>query len=259
MTDITSQGIFDVVVSLLVATLYGIVAWTIINRSVSRRARMPNQGFAVWWWGLAALTGVGAAWRVVLWFTTPSVPVYMAYTLSVLLMIMIAFAGMMYYFLYLWSGRELLWAPLSLFYLGMYVFFVYYIQLQAPLGYDAQGSMQFANDLSDSPLSTAVGLLLLVPPIIGAALYLGLLRKAKDRLLRFRIGIVASSILVWFLVLLGSSLGDVREAYPWWAYVSRAIAAIAAALTLIAYRPPPVVQRWLKLDMAPKAEHSVDM
>lgn len=246
--EITATELVDLALQLVVAVLYGLVAWTIANREVSDRARLPNQAFSVWWWGLAVLTGAGILWTVGSWVREPSLAGFMAYLHFVLLLIMVAFSGMLYYFLYLWSGKSNLWVPISVFYFGLYIFFVYYIQLQEPISLDADGGLAYANDLSESTWATVISVTWLLPPIIGAGLYLGLLRRVQEPLLRFRIGLVASSVIVWFLISIGGSVAGAAQDADWWTYLSRAISAAAASLTYIAYRPPPVVRRWFKLD-----------
>lgn len=258
VVEITGPLIFDLIIQVVVAVLYGFVAWTISRREVSERARLPNQAFSVWWWGLAVLTGAGVLRSVGLWFRNPSLPTYMAYLHFVLLLIMIAFAGMLYYFLYLWSGRSNLWVPISTFYFGLYIFFVYYIHLQEPTGLDAEGSLQYANDLSDSIWGSVVSVAWLLPPILGAGLYLGLLRRVHEPLLRFRIGLVATSIIVWFMFSIGGTLSGASTDADWWTYLSRAVAATAAGLTLVAYRPPAKLRQWLHLD-PPKPKPDASM
>ncbi len=248
--EFTTTVVFDLVAQAVVAVLYGFVAWTIAGRKVSDAGRLPNQSFALWWWGLAVLTGAGVVRTVGLGFAAPTLPGYMTYLHFVLLLIMVAFAGMLYYFLYLWSGRNNLWVPISLFYFGLYIFFVYYIMLQEPSGFDAEGNLVYANDLSGTIWGTIISVTWLLPPIIGAGLYLSLVRKVREPLLRFRIALVASSIIVWFLIVIGGSLtGAATEASDWWTYLSRIIAALAAIFTFIAYRPPRAVRKLFNLEV----------
>ncbi len=247
MEHIATSAVIDLVLSLVIAVLYGAVAWAVANRHVSAGARVANVSFATWWWALVVVTVLGVAWTLLYWIAEPSLALWWAYLVLLLLLIFVAFAALLYYFLFLWSGRNSLWVPIGLFYLAVFVFFVWYIAVQEPSGFDATGEIVYANDLADSPLATAVSALWLLPTIIGAGLYLSLLRKVPHRMQRFRIGLVASSIIVWFLLIITSSLSDVGDA-TWWTYVSRLLSATVATLTLIAYRPPTWLRDWMRLD-----------
>jgi hypothetical protein len=255
---ITFSAGLELSLSIIIGILYGAVAMTVGARKVSKESRIANGSFSVWWWGLAALTLFGELWTIVQWFVPTTLPLWIAYISFVLLIIMIAFTGLLYYFLYLWSGREWIGVPIALFYLGMFVFLIYYVMLQEPTGIDAEGTVIFANDLSASSMGTAIGVLWLLPTIIGASLYLSLLSKVKSREARFRVIMVASSILFWFLILLSSDISGLNEA-SWWTIGSQIISMIVAVVVLLAFKPPAAIRRWIQPDGPPRLPPEIDL
>lgn len=230
---------------LLVATgfVYGVVGRVVMRRPLRGDARTASTLFGVWWFALAALQLVYAAMRVLGWAGLTDVALFATFVHLEWLALSIALWGLLYYLLYIFTGRSSLLWPTTAFYLAYYVGVVYLIAVAEPTGVVVGAwtvTLQYANE--PTPVAASLVVLLLLVPILGGAIgYARLYFHAEGATQRYRIGLVSVTILVWFgsalvVQLLGNSGDD------WWRVVNRLIGLAAAGLVYAAYRPPAWVR-----------------
>jgi hypothetical protein len=232
----------DAAVDAAVAVVYEVVGYRLSRHRVAGDSRAAFQGFAIWWQGLAATGALAAVLSLVVAFD--ALPLAGLRVLGFLLGIpfVVGLAGLVFYLSYLFTGRRSLLWPIA----GVYALYEL-LQVWQALRSSATGVFvrNWRPTLAIAPPASATFtalslLLLLVPPLAGAIAYLGLLGRTSDATSRYRIGMVAGSILAWLASVLAISipvaLGDA------WQVASRAVVIASALALYLAYRPP----RWVR-------------
>jgi hypothetical protein len=244
--------------------LFATVAYVVRRRQVSADARGARNGFVLWWAGLAFL-----GLFVLAFDPRIGIDLYgygIGFVLVVIYVILGGYfamiAGLVYYLLYLYTGkRATKWWVVG-FYVALFAYLVYYFQsLDPTIGVRPDG--QSFLDMGDRPSGLDARSLLLtagfvLPPIGAAIAYLALFFKVKDRTGKYRILLVSVAILLVFLFSLGSSLTSLDNSTEPPATVdeqralersqdlrgifSGLLSAVAAGLVFLAFRPPTWVQ-----------------
>ncbi len=233
-----------VIYGVLVTILYAYVGRSVGGRQVSPQARLAQQLFVIWWYGLAASSLIGAVQTILYINGRLSVVMFSVLGQLVLLLIIVALWGLLYYLVYLYTGSRRSIIPLSIFYVAFYVVLLA-MSLTNPVErlVDDGWSITGEPALEFSRIAGILLTLVLIGPQIGAGLaYFRLYFKVDDRTQKYRIALVSWSIIVWFgLATLGSlaQLSDVTA----WQWISRFLGLAAALTILAAYRPPGWVQR----------------
>lgn len=235
----------DFVSNLAAAAIYAAVARMLAARPVEASAVRARRAFSTWWGVLSLLSLYGAFADAVTLAGGWTLPLLVAATHVLMLAILLGLAGLLYYLIYLYTGREGAWKPILAFYVAFWAFLVYYIEALRPDGIQEgviTPQLHYLHDPSASPLAPLLGLLL-VGPIIAAALgYFTLFFRTREPTQRYRIAVVALSIVLWFSFSLVGSVTGVNRDLPW-VIASRAVSLAAAACVYAAYRPPRWVQR----------------
>lgn len=238
--------------------VYAIVGIIVLRRRPMPDARLANLGFALWWLGLAAL-GVlsipaGFGWNL----AEQGLVVWRLWIYLLIPMIYVALAGLLYYLLYLYTGRRAIYRPVAAFYLAMTGYLVWLVEGGRPfLTTDEAGQamVDFADPIPE--WATLLWSVLLVLPVLAAAVAYGVLFfRTHDREARFRIALVASAIILWFsFSLINTVLGFGSEAEASFVEqaISQSLGLLAAVMTLFAFAPPPPVRRWLHAGRMPQA------
>ena len=218
------------------------------NRLARRRMASPETRlawalFVVWWYGLAATTLVGGVLNLLGALAVTDLALFVTFTYVNLLTICVGLYGLLYYLLYLFTGNQRLLTPLTLFYIGYYIFLVYYITYRNPIGLQiGRWSAALQYERSQAGPFFALALMLLVfPQIIGSLAYFSLFFRVQDPTRKYRTALVSWSIIIWFGVALAASAFGLAQ-QDWWQMVSRLIGLGAALAILLAYEPV----RWIK-------------
>lgn len=228
------------------AAVYAYVGDRLRRRRVSEEARLAAQLFSLWWLALAGATAITGLTHLAGALGNTDLALHVTLTSVNLLLICAALWGLLYYLVYLFTGRKGAVVPLSVFYAAYYVSLVYYVTSSHPAAVELrrwQAALVYEQPLA-GPLFTALVLLLVVPQIVGALAYFTLFFRVRDRTQRYRIGVVSWSIVLWFgsaLVAAAAGLGQ-NDA---WQVASRAIGLGAALAILMAYEPPGFLKRRL--------------
>lgn len=217
------------------AALFALVGRAVQRRPVSAESRSANVGFVTWWYGIAALTVVGAVQ------TLPGFPLdlrlFLVLTVLLVFVLCAALVGLIHYLVFLYTSRRNILTYLVVGYLAYFAVFLAFLWQSHPIGVEAERwgpTIEYERTIDSGPLYIAVIAGLLGPPLIAAAAYLRLYRVVDDRMLKRRILLVSLSILVWF----GSSLVGLTpgaEGADWWRVTSRLIGMAAAATILYAF------------------------
>lgn len=179
-----------------------------------------------------------------------SVAGLMTYTQVLLLVILAALAGLLYYFLYLLTGWRSMWRTITFAYAAYYVAILFFLQWADPVGIK-QGaisdSLEYGREVTGHWFATVLGALLLAPVFIGALGYFSLYFKAPDRSGRFRIGALAGAFVFWFGTSLLASYVFHWNDHTWWRWASSLVSLIASYMVYISYRPPAWMRKRFRL------------
>lgn len=241
----TTTILLDAGLAAAIAAVYAYVGMTVGRRRVEGDARLASWSFVAWWYGLSVTTGIAAARNFLGAAGVLHLPIHLTLTQLSLLSLTVALGGLLYYLLYLFTGkRSLVWWVVgfyALFYLAL-DYFVAWLDPVAVTAGEWQVRYEYANEPESGSAPVVLFLLaLVVPHILGAVAYARLWFRVDDPTQRYRIGLVSGTILAWFgSALLASFAGF--SSLEWWPVASRFIGLFAALLIYFAYRPP----MWLR-------------
>ncbi|HUR61600.1 MAG TPA: hypothetical protein VM286_04470 [Candidatus Thermoplasmatota archaeon] len=247
---ITTTLALDLVANVLSALIYRIVAKMLAARPVEGKARLAAWSFAAWWYVLALLALYGAFADVMSMLEAWTLPMLVTALNVLLLVILLALGGLVYYLLYLYTGREGTWKPVLAFYGLFWAYLVYHLQALGPKGIKAGAitpQLDYVRDPATHPFAPILAILLILPILAAAIAYFTLFFRTKEPTQRYRIAVVAASIVLWFSFSLVGSLAGVSQSLQW-VVLSRAVSLAAAAGVYLAYRPPAWVQRRWHVD-----------
>ena len=236
--------LFSALFAVTAASIYSYVGWRLSKRVISSsEARLAWGSFTIWWYGIAATTLIGGFLSLFGAFGLTSLPLFVTATYINILVICLALWGLLYYLIYLFTGNRRLLVPLAVFYMTYYVLLVYYITASIPGDVNVgrwSATLAYRTPLT-GPFFGLLIVLLLLPQILGGFAYFTLYFRVSDATQKYRILLVSSSIIVWFLSPFVALAGGLAE-QDWWQFASRLIGLAAALTILMAYLPP----RWLK-------------
>lgn len=241
-------------VSLVVGASFAAVGWAIGRRESGPTSHVALLSFAAWWAALAiylviqgGLTllaagslvddvALGTWYAASRWVTIP--------------VLCLGVWGLTSYLLFLYTGDRRVFAWVGGFYaLVSVMFFAAHFSADGPV--EVQAWLVTVDDTGS--LYRLVYLFVGLPPVGAAIAYLGLLRHVETRSQRYRIVLVAGSILAY----VGSGLVARMAAGDLAIFVTLVLfGALAAAAGLLAYYPPPGLRRWL--ERTPPREDGAD-
>ncbi len=227
------------------AVLYAYVGHRLGQREVSPEASLASHAFSAWWYGLALTSAISAVTTIAITAGTRNVDLLVALGYLSLLAVCVALWGLLYYLIFVFTGRRKAWIPLAIFYVLYYILLLYWLASLNPIGVDVQewtAEIDYETEVEDSPMLMLILALLLLPQIIGALAYFTLFFRLTDPTQRYRVALVSWSIIVWFSSSYLASIAGLSE-YDWWQLVSRFIGLTAALTILAAYVPPKWVRK----------------
>lgn len=222
-----------------------VVARRIHGRSVSVGGLLAARAFVAFWAAmgtymlLEGATGIAAAQG------HASFAVDLAVRLASGPLLALAAGGLAFYVLYLFSGNRGWAVPIAAYYGFMGAMYSFSIWTHGPIGVtvgDWSQGLAYERPPAGDPVWSLVLASFGIPLVAGSLAYLALLRRAVDREQRYRITLVATSLLVWVVA---GYLGQVA-ADGLLKFVSLVVVGFVTGLTvLVAYFPPHRVQDWL--------------
>lgn len=215
----------------------------------SRHARLASSMFAAWWYALAASTGATALTDGLTAVADPPLSLVMGLQFLSVAAVCMGLAGLLYYLVYLYTGRTGSFWPLVA---GYALFAGVLIQVMAawePVGVVAAewgASIDYARPASDA--TVLMLLLVLIGPQLAASVALFLLAaRLPDSAARVRLLVVATAIFAWFgSTLLATAVGATSNTA--WQVLQLWIPVLVGLGVLLAHRPP----LWLEARMPPE-------
>lgn len=237
--------LFGATLAFLCAGIYFYVGRVLSQRQqTSSGANMAWLMFVTWWFALALATLLGGILSLLGAFGIIGLPLYTTIFIMNWLTTCIALMGLMFYLMYLYTGKTSLIWPIGIFYFLYYGMIVYFIEASDPIGVTINRwntSLEYENVIR-GPLFYVTLFLLVSPQIIASLAYFVLFFRVKSKTQRYRILLVSWSIIIWFLSSFLVSISG-QSQQDWWQVISRLIGLIAALTILFAYQPPSWIKR----------------
>jgi hypothetical protein len=240
VTDGVLLGTFSA--NVLATIGYSYVGIRLYQRPVSPISRLAVAQFSTWWLGLGASTALAALEALLAFAGVLTLPAAVTIELLVVLVDVALLWGLVGFLVYVYTGRYHL-AELTSFYAVFYAAVLYYEILSAPYAVTVvAGVPTLSISAVSNPILVGFVIIgLIVPEVAGAIFYLSLLRRTRDRIQRYRVALVGSSIFLWFAisVFVPTSTGA-------WNVTKDLLQVVPALLTLIAYFPPEWIRRRMR-------------
>lgn len=263
LVDAATLTLAALVDAAIVAVLVAVAA-QLGRRRAAGDAGGAIRAFQVWWLGLAFTVLANALREVVaaagVETSAPVVAALNALQYLWLAATCAAVAGLLYYLVYLHTGSRRWLGPLVAFY-ALYAIAAFAILARIQPDGVAPGKwfVQWAYARPDVGvgLLAVMSLLLLLPQIVGAAVYLTLRGRVAERGARYRIAMVAWPLLAW----LGSALlapAIQLGRFEAWQAGGRLVGLVASLLILAAYRPPAWIRARLGIERVPQPHEAVE-
>jgi hypothetical protein len=233
---VTTTLLISSIVVTAMGVLYILVGRAVLEPSAGRPERWARDAFALWWFGFAANTILGASQKAMASFGLVDVALFASLGYLQWLFLSAGLAGLMYYLLYLYMGTERVMYPIVVFYGLFYLAIMYTLTAMSPSGVEVRTwNLGLVYDSQPGVLWTNILLIALVVPIlIAAALYLFLYFKVDEKIKKIRIVLVGGAFLFWFGsggIAIFTAVGD----WAYWPLMSRIIALVSAFIILYAF------------------------
>lgn len=232
----------------------GALTW---RREVPSRARTANRAFSLWWWSAAAVISLLSVANVlgILGIRGDDVHATLHYLRAAPLSL--ALGGLMYYLLFLFTGRRDLLLPVAAAYLAQHAFTIYYYVRLGPMrtvvtGWDVRVVPAAP---ADPALSAAFGLTLALPVVLACGAYVAIALRHGDRQQRYRVALIGVALGQWFLLLLVSFLLGLQQR-EWFSMLYQVPGLLSAALVVVALRPPAWLRARMGLEAAAQPSRS---
>lgn len=229
-------------IQLVSATLYLWVARVVLDRDLQGEAKRANALFGVWWLGLALVFLISPVFSLstrVFGFRDLAFAVTL---LNIILVLIIAAVwGLVYYLVYLYTGNPRTFWPVAAFYGALAFGFLYLIAWLEPNGFNESGRLTYARDQLSGAPAIAVGLSFSLPVVLAALAYGSLYFRVSTPEARYRIALISGAFLLQFGWSATSSALQLSRRYPnsfTLSLVGSTIAIAAAIAILFAFRPP---------------------
>ncbi len=224
----------SIAANLAATAVYLFVGYQLYRRQVSPQARLASVQFSVWWAGLGADAGITGLQGVFYVGHALTFPLALTFEMIDLVVVSVLLWGLVGFLVYVYSGKyHLGW--LTVYFASFYVVATYYILSEMPYAVGTQAGLPMLEYAGTGNLALALYVVLgiLGPELVGAILYLTLLRRAHDATRRFRIALIGSSILLWFGLDLFIPSNTTEEVL-----VRSLLQFIPPLMALLAYFPP---------------------
>lgn len=226
-----------VALNLVTAGLLAYAGRLVSRRETSRESARALGMFATWWYAVAAVVLLAGAPTLVGLAGVRDVAVFEALSYATALPLAVALWSLLYYLIYLWTGRASALVPLTVAYALFFAFsLVYFSSFEGRTLQETPYS--FRLDGGTTPprwMDVAFGLSVAGPILYVVASYALLYFRVKDPGPRRRIALVSTGFAVWFgAVLLAFLLGFERA--EWFPLVYEAPGVLAGLLVVRAYR-----------------------
>lgn len=240
-------------VQLVAGLAFAIVARALARRPVAAPDRLPARAFVAWWGCLSAYMLLVGGIAVAASFGYSSFESLLATRVLAIPLLMASVWGLTFHVAYLFTGRHDLNWPIAAFYAACGVaFLLLTFVLEPPTGIKVSPWLVELTREGGTPYLNLLYVSIGLPPIVASLLYGTLAWRVPTGIQRYRVALVAGSILAWVGSGLAAriSMGDLEK------FVTLAVFGLgAAAAVVLAYFPPPGVRARLDPDDADAWSH----
>lgn len=232
-------------VSIVTGASFLLVARRVLQRPVDRE-KAALRAYATWWAGMGLYLCAQGVFTTVAASGADVATAYLAARSLLIPLLCAGVWGLTGYFVYLYTGRR--W------WMGLAILYALVGALFLVVTYTGGRMVEVGNWLvgvdDSGQLYRLVYVLVGAPPLLAAFAYLGLLRHAEEPMQRYRILLVAGSVLAY----IGSGLAARLSQNGTLIFVTLVVLGLAAATAaLLAYYPPQWVQ--VRLASDPESEN----
>ncbi|MDD5502704.1 MAG: hypothetical protein PHH26_04475 [Candidatus Thermoplasmatota archaeon] len=228
----------------LSTAMFFLIAGMFLGRKVRPEYKRPTIMFGVWWAIMGIITANSIIQRALFEENIFVMGISIIYVELVALSIGIF--GLLYYTLFLFTGKEKLVIPLAVFYVAVAIWLVWMVYSGEPYvvkestviaGKEyAPGAIAYVKPIPQYMSILVLSALVLPQIIVCIALY-SLYFKLDKPTQKYRVFMIATGILVWFgSGLVANAIGI--SSNPAWASISKLISVLAVAMVYLAYKPP---------------------
>lgn len=235
---------FAALVDAAIFLVFVVVGLVVLRRPTSSEARAASVAFGLWWLGIGASVLANALKEACVAFAVHETPAAVAALVAVeyasVAALVVAVGGLVYYLVYLFTGRRGALLPIAAFYAAYGLVALALVSNMEPSGVEpGKWFVQWAHERPQQGggLLTLLVLLLLLPQIVGSGLYLSLRSRVAEPLARYRVTMVGSAILAWQGIQLVAPFLALGR-FEWWQAGGRLVGLAAALVVLLAYLPP---------------------
>ncbi len=234
----------DALLAVVTALLFAYVGEIVRRRSAADDGgRRALRLFAVWWYGLAVVTLLGAVRSALVLAGNRDLATHVVLNdLSVIPLVALLW-GLVSYLAFIYTGSARVFFPITILHLAILAFYGYVVASLTPSAVKVDDWMVSLQYVAEPGGWVIVGVLVTVlVPVLAVALAYGTLYfRTEDRIVRYRIGMTSGAFLLWF----GSA--GVASATPlgqwyWWPLTARVVGLVATLMILAAYKPPAWVR-----------------
>jgi hypothetical protein len=209
----------------------------ILRRPTDEEAKRALRLFAVWWFSVAAVVLLGGSATILSLAGVDSIRLQTALSYLTAVPLTLALWSLLYYLIFIYTGRPSAIWPLTLAYGVFFAFEMFYFSSFGDRSFqETPYSIRLvAARQPPAWVSVTFGLLLAVPILFVVVGYASLWFRTQEPDVRRRIGLVSSAFALWFGVVLAAFLlGWDRQ--DWFPLVYQAPGVVAGALVVTAYR-----------------------
>ncbi len=227
-------------IQLFACATFGYTAYELAVRALQTRDVGAGRAFVAWWGGMSFYMGVTGIMAVAAGFGWRPLDAFITARLIVIPVISLAAGGLTYYVAYLYTGKAGLKYLVAAYYALVGSVYLAATYLSDPQSLEV--TTWSAALAPRVPNLDVIYALFGLPAIISALAYLSLAFRPLEPAQRYRITLVATSILGWVVSgIVSSALRD-----PFLIFLGITFSGIVTAFAvLLAYRPPGFVRRWL--------------
>jgi hypothetical protein len=240
------------VLPLATAALLAFVGVLMARRPAGEEVRFALRAFAAWWFSAASVMLLVGLPTLLDLAGVADARVYALAVYLLALPLAVGLCALLYYLVYIYTGRRAAIRPLAVAYALFLVFELAYFASFGPRRVETTAWSVRTVGASSPPqgLSVLFGVLLAAPILSAVVAYASLYFRTRRKAHRYRIVTVSAAFTLWFgPVLLGLLLGWERT--DWFPLVYEVPGIVAAVLIVLAYKPPGAIRRRLRLEEAP--------
>jgi len=240
--------LFDAAFAVATSVLYAYVGRLVLSRETpDRESRVAIRMFAVWWFGLAGTTIIGASRSVLAALGVVSLDLHLAISYVSLLPLVALLWGLVYYLVYIYTGNARWFVPITVLHVGILVFFIGLTTYLEPTGVVVKDwSVGFSYAREIGGVLIAITLFTILGPALLAAIgYSTLYFRTEDPTARYRIACVSGGFILWFGTSFVAAVVPPLGQWGAWPIVARVIGLVSTLIILAAYKPPRIVEERL--------------